>query len=102
VDADGPQDVILTVHNGGTPIPPDAVATIFDPLVRGMSPELQRQRRPGSIGLGLYIAREVAIGHGGTIGVTSSAEAGTLFTVRLPRRRPAGRISPGAASRAAP
>jgi hypothetical protein len=79
-------DVQLAVHNGGPPIPRDAVATIFDPLVRG--PELQKQRRPGSIGLGLYIAREVVTAHGGTIDVTSSADAGTLFTVTLPRHRP--------------
>jgi signal transduction histidine kinase len=94
-DADGPvdlsvaaqgADVVLSVRNGGRPIPADAVPTIFDPLVRGGSPELQKQRRPGSIGLGLYIAREIAAAHGGTIDVKSS-EAGTVFTVRLPRRR---------------
>jgi signal transduction histidine kinase len=63
------------------------MATIFDPLVRGDSaPESRKHRRPGSIGLGLYIAREVAVAHGGTIDVASSAEAGTVFTVTLPRR----------------
>ena len=81
-------DVTISVHNGGAPIPADALATIFDPLVRGSSPELQRQRRPGSIGLGLYIARAVVTAHGGSIDVISSASAGTVFTVRLPRRRP--------------
>jgi signal transduction histidine kinase len=81
------EEVVIAVHNGGAPIPPDALATIFDPLVRGSTPELQRQRRPGSIGLGLYIARAVATAHGGTIDVTSSAGAGTTLTVRLPRRR---------------
>ena len=80
-------DVRLAIRNEGPPIPRDALPTIFDPLVRGSSPERQKQRRPGSIGLGLYIAREVATAHGGTIGVTSSADAGTIFTVRLPRRR---------------
>jgi signal transduction histidine kinase len=82
--------VEIAVRNEGPPIPRDAVATIFDPLVRGATPELQKQRRPGSIGLGLYITREIAAAHGGTIDVTSSAEAGTVFTVRLPRRRAAG------------
>jgi signal transduction histidine kinase len=77
--------VVLTVHNWGPPIPREALATIFDPLVRGRSPEAQKQRRPGSIGLGLYIAREVAVAHGGTITVQSSQEEGTIFTVRLPR-----------------
>jgi signal transduction histidine kinase len=93
---EGP-DAVLSVHNGGAPIPPDALPTIFDPLVRGSSPELQRQRRPGSIGLGLYIAREVVTGHGGVIDVKSSEGAGTVFTVRLPRRRP-----PAAAAGPAP
>jgi signal transduction histidine kinase len=78
--------VRLVVRNGGPPIPPDALATIFDPLVR-VTPEVQKRRRPGSIGLGLYIAREVALAHGGDIDVTSSAENGTSFTVRLPRHR---------------
>ena len=78
-------DVVFTVRNEGDPIPPDALLTIFDPLVRG-SPERRQQRRPGSIGLGLYIAREVVTSHGGTIDVRSDAAA-TVFTVRLPRRR---------------
>ena len=79
-------EVFLSVHNGGPAIPPDAMPTIFDPLVRVASPESQKQRRPGSIGLGLYIAREVVTAHGGAIEVKSSAEAGTVFTVRLPRQ----------------
>lgn len=78
--------VLLAVRNDGPPIPPDMLPTIFDPLVRGLSPELQKQRRPGSIGLGLHIAREVVTAHGGKIDVESSANAGTVFTVRLPRR----------------
>jgi signal transduction histidine kinase len=87
VHGEGPQ-VLLAVRSVGTPIPPDVLGTIFDPLVRGSSPDLAQRRRPGSIGLGLFIAREVVTGHGGDIRVESSAEAGTVFTVRLPRRRP--------------
>jgi signal transduction histidine kinase len=79
--------VRLAVRNGGAPIPPDAVPTIFDPLVRVPPPDAQKRRRRGSIGLGLYIAREVAVAHGGDIEVTSSEAAGTVFTVRLPRLR---------------
>lgn len=82
-------DVLLAIRNGGPPIPAEALPTIFEPLVRGTSPELQKQRRPGSIGLGLYIAREVATAHGGTIGVTSTAKDGTVFTVCLPRHHQA-------------
>jgi signal transduction histidine kinase len=81
-------DVVLVIHNGGPPIPPGELPRIFEPLVRGSSAEHPRYNRPGSIGLGLYIAREVARSHGGEIDVTSSLEAGTAFTVRLPRHRP--------------
>jgi signal transduction histidine kinase len=80
-------DVLLAVHNGGPPIPPDVLPTIFDPLVRGSLSEQERRRRPGGLGLGLYIAREVVVAHGGAIEVKSSAEVGTVFAVRLPRRR---------------
>jgi signal transduction histidine kinase len=80
-------DAMLVVHNGGQPIPAEVLPTLFDPLVRGAASESPKARRPGSIGLGLYIAREVATAHGGTIDVKSTAETGTTFTVRLPRHR---------------
>ncbi len=79
-------EVVVAVSNGGAPIPAELLPTIFDPLVRGLSPEQQRRRRPGSIGLGLYIAREVVTAHGGSIDVTSSSESGTVFTIRIPRQ----------------
>lgn len=78
-------DAIVTIYNAGPPIPPGELAKIFDPLVRGSSAEHPNVNRPGSIGLGLYIARAITESHGGTINVTSSNEAGTAFTMRLPR-----------------
>ncbi len=78
-------DVVLAVFNGGPPIAPGELPKIFDPLVRGSSAAHPKVNRPGSIGLGLYIAREIVGSHGGTIAVTSSLASGTLFTVRLPR-----------------
>jgi signal transduction histidine kinase len=83
-------EVRLAIRNGGPPIRADALPTIFEPLVRVSSPESNKHRRRGSIGLGLYIAREVAAAHGGDIDVESSEEAGTVFTVRLPRHRAGG------------
>jgi signal transduction histidine kinase len=82
-----PADVVLAVRNQGPPIPEEMLTTIFDPLVRVVSPQMERRRRPGSIGLGLYIAREVVTAHGGSVDVKSSDEEGTVFTARLPRRR---------------
>jgi signal transduction histidine kinase len=84
----GPDEVVLTVHNDGAAIPRDVLPTIFDPLVRGGPPDPAKRHRRGSLGLGLYIAREVVTAHGGTIDVSSSDPAGTTFTVRLPRRPP--------------
>jgi signal transduction histidine kinase len=77
--------VYIEVHNGGDPIPPGELQKIFDPLIRGSSAEHPRKNRPNSIGLGLYIAREVAKSHSGRIDVSSTAEEGTSFTIRLPR-----------------
>jgi signal transduction histidine kinase len=89
-----PSQVVVVVLNGGTPIPPGELPKIFDPLIRGSSAEHPKQNRPGSIGLGLYIAREVARSHGGRIDVTSTADAGTAFTVRLPRHPLAPTMNP--------
>ena len=77
--------VVLSVHNEGMPIPPDLLPTIFDPLKRYATYESAEQRSAGSIGLGLYIVREIVVAKGGTVTVTSTAEEGTTFTVRLPR-----------------
>ena len=72
--------VTLAVQNGGPPIPKHALPSIFEPLARGaMEPSSH------SIGLGLFIARAVVTAHGGDIQVSSSTEAGTTFTVRLPK-----------------
>jgi signal transduction histidine kinase len=78
-----PDAVRLTVHNFGVPIPEDAIATIFDPLVRSADEELGQPST--SLGLGLFIVKEVVDAHQGTIEVTSNEEDGTLFTVMLPR-----------------
>jgi len=77
--------VSIDIHNGGDPIAPGELSKIFDPLIRGSSAERPKSKRPGSIGMGLYIAREVAKSHGGRIDVTSTVEDGTSFTMHLPR-----------------
>jgi signal transduction histidine kinase len=78
-------NVTIDVHNGGRPISPGELPRIFDPLIRGSSADQPKTNRPGSIGMGLYIAREVAKSHHGRSDVISTAEEGTSFTISLPR-----------------
>ncbi|RKH55454.1 ATP-binding protein [Corallococcus aberystwythensis] len=82
----GPDAVTLSIHNAGAPIPEDRLGRLFQPLQRA-SGEVDHSTR--SIGLGLYIVKQLVEAHGGTITVASTAEAGTTFTVRLPRDVPA-------------
>jgi signal transduction histidine kinase len=77
---DGGDEVTLAVHNGGAPIPPHVMPSLFEPLARGGS-----QAGGHSIGLGLFIARTIVSAHGGEISVRSSREHGTTFTARLPK-----------------
>jgi signal transduction histidine kinase len=74
------ESVTLAVHNGGAPIPQDMLPFVFEPLARGHG-----TRAGGSIGLGLFIARAIVSAHGGDIQVHSSSDAGTTFTVKLPK-----------------
>jgi signal transduction histidine kinase len=76
--------VRLTVHNDGAPIPPEALPTIFDPLVRSANEALNGPTT--SLGLGLFIVKEVVKAHQGTIDVSSNEADGTMFTVVLPRK----------------
>lgn len=79
-----PDSVELRMHNYGTPIPQAALSTVFDPLVRSATEELGSTST--SLGLGLFIVKEVVQAHRGTIEVASSEAAGTTFTVVLPRQ----------------
>jgi signal transduction histidine kinase len=75
--------VSVRVTNHGSPITADALQVIFNPLVQVPSPA--DERGSTSLGLGLFIARSIVEGHGGTLEVESSAAGGTVFTARLPR-----------------
>jgi signal transduction histidine kinase len=73
----------VSVTNQGEPIPAQALESIFQPLVQ-LTEEDHVTRPPTSLGLGLFIARKIAEGHGGSIQVTSNKSDGTRFTVTLP------------------
>ncbi|HLL23150.1 MAG TPA: PAS domain S-box protein, partial [Kofleriaceae bacterium] len=82
VIVDGTEDAVIRVRvqNAGT-IPEELLPKIFEPMIGG------QRRRDGSrgLGIGLFITREIAISHGGTITVESSPDQGTSFIVELPR-----------------
>jgi signal transduction histidine kinase len=80
------EDIYLSVHNDGDPIPPNLLPTLFNPLTRGENDKQKSQ--PSSLGLGLFIAKEIVTAHGGDISVTSTENDGTTFIARLPRIPP--------------
>jgi signal transduction histidine kinase len=80
VERVGPR-VRLVVHNDGEPIAREILPTLFDPFRPSRE---ARTGAPRGLGLGLYIAREVVLAHGGEIDVSSEADNGTTVTVTLP------------------
>jgi signal transduction histidine kinase len=85
--AESPVDVSATSHDGtfelsvansGDPIPESVLKQLFQPFYRGAArPSMQ------GLGLGLFIAAEIARAHDGTLTVASTA-AETRFTFRMP------------------
>ncbi|SFS29251.1 PAS domain-containing sensor histidine kinase [Pseudomonas sp. NFACC42-2] len=72
----------VAVHNHGTAIPAGLLAGLFEPMTRGTDQGSDVR----SVGLGLYIVRELAKVHGGDVAVSSCATAGTTFTVTFQNR----------------
>jgi signal transduction histidine kinase len=75
------QDVTLSVHNEGKPIPESMCKKLFEPYFRGSEKEGSSQ--PGW-GIGLSVVKGVASAHGGSVSVESSPEKGTTFTLFFP------------------
>nr|WP_314583584.1 HAMP domain-containing sensor histidine kinase [uncultured Pseudomonas sp.] len=82
----GENHVSLSVHNDGEPIAEEAIGSIFDPLVRSLNEEAGTNNPSTSLGLGLFIVKEVVNAHSGSITVTSNFGDGTTFTVVLPKK----------------
>jgi signal transduction histidine kinase len=78
-------EVCFEVKNSGPIIEPCTLDRIFDPLNRGVENE-HNYAAESHLGLGLYIAREIAEAHGGTLQARSDVTE-TVFSVRLPRSR---------------
>jgi signal transduction histidine kinase len=63
------------LRNGGAAIAADALPRVF---------EVFFSTKPGGTGLGLALARRIVEDHGGTIGIDSAPERGTMVTITLP------------------
>lgn len=75
-------NIFVEVTNSGRPIDPTAMNELFDPLKRGIAQGDRDER--GSLGLGLFIVREIAHAHGGEVEVRSD-QGETTFALCLPR-----------------
>ena len=84
VDSHG-DEVTVDVHNRGNPIPADSSGRLFEPMAHSKDVGGDRHTGSSGLGLGLYIARQIAVAHGGSIEVRSSAPDGTRFIARLHR-----------------
>ncbi len=73
-------DLLLAVTNPGPPLPEQMRTQMFDSMVSMRAGESSRH-----LGLGLYIAKLIAEGHGGRI-AADNIDGGVVFEVRLPRQ----------------
>lgn len=78
-------DAVLEVRNLAPAIPAEAASQLFTPFKRQ---SIANPRNKGGLGLGLYIAHEIAVGHGGTLAY-AYADPEVVFTARLPLTPPA-------------
>lgn len=82
VSIEGEDEAIaIRVHNDGRPIPAWLLPVLFEPFARGQPDTVS----PHGLGLGLFVVKEIATSHGGTVDVESTMETGTTFTMRIPR-----------------
>ena len=73
-----PDHLEISVSNAGDQIPPETLKQLFQPYTRGGA-----QPHEKGLGLGLYIASEIAKAHGGTLTATSSLKE-TRFVFQMP------------------
>jgi two-component system sensor histidine kinase KdpD len=83
VEGHGNGSVDITVRNSGSAIPEAERTRVVERFYRG-----GRARNIPGTGMGLAIVQQIALAHGGTLSLSSSAEAGTAFTLSLPRGEP--------------
>jgi two-component system sensor histidine kinase KdpD len=84
IQARGNGSVDVIVRNSGSAIPEREQARVVERFYRGA-----QARHISGTGMGLAIVQQIARAHGGALTVSSSPDAGTAFTLSLPRGGPA-------------
>jgi signal transduction histidine kinase len=77
-------EISVRIRDNGSGMAPEVRARVFEPLF---------STRAEGTGLGLPIARRIAVAHGGEIRVESAPGSGTTVEVRLPRSVPRADVS---------
>jgi signal transduction histidine kinase len=73
--------IAVIVEDTGHGIEPEHLSHLFERFYRT---DWARAKDSGGTGLGLPIVKEIVDAHGGTVGVTSHVNKGSIFTLRLP------------------
>jgi hypothetical protein len=68
---------LIEVTDTGPGLPPKAQEHLFTPFQGGV--------RKGGSGLGMAISEELVRGHGGSLGMVSTSDKGTVFCIKLPK-----------------
>lgn len=71
---------VVSVKNQGPVIPDSLMGVLFEPMIRGAKTGTDSR----SVGLGLFIVREIVRAHNGVVSVNSMPESGTTFTATFP------------------
>jgi sigma-B regulation protein RsbU (phosphoserine phosphatase) len=71
---------VVSVKNQGPVIPDSLMGVLFEPMIRGGNTGTDSR----SVGLGLFIVREIVRAHNGVVSVNSTPESGTTFTATFP------------------
>ena len=77
-------EIVIQVHNDGAPIAASKIPTTFDFSAQRRTKNGGVTTELGHLGIGLYITGKIVEAHAGKISVTSTAQEGTTFEVRLP------------------
>lgn len=72
------ENLLLRVQDTGPGIPPNELGDIFDPYFT---------TKPEGNGLGLWIAQQIAVAHGGDLHAENAPDGGAVFVLTLPIKR---------------